>query len=317
MTTPRPEKNPHLIHSIGTRVVTRNPVFLDQGKIAQPAGAVGIVIHSPLDRRHHYRIRFLDGWETMLHHDQLTLLAEHQWGALNSNDHGLSGNGLFDRVIFRCVVGSRAFGLDLEDSDTDRRGIYLPTADQHWSLYGIPEQLENETTQEAYWELQKFLILALKANPNILECLYSPIVELATPLAEQLLEIKDIFLSKLVYQTYHGYVLSQFKKMQSNLRNQGRFKPKHLMHLIRLLLCGIQILREGYVPLNIEGERDRLLAIRRGEMPWTEVEAWRQRLHQQFNAAYATTRLPDRPDYARANQFLLDARRLALHSTLP
>ncbi len=46
-------------------------------------------------------------------------------------------------------------------------------AELHWSLYGVPEQLENEETQEAYWELQKFIVLALKANPNVLECLYS------------------------------------------------------------------------------------------------------------------------------------------------
>jgi hypothetical protein len=30
----------------------------------------------------------------------------------------------------------------------DRRGIYLPIADLHWSLYGVPEQPENDKTQE-------------------------------------------------------------------------------------------------------------------------------------------------------------------------
>lgn len=317
MTNPQPDPNARLIHPIGTQVVSPNPVYQDNGKIAQPAGAIGIVIQSPLDRQHHYRIRFPDGWETMLHHDQLTTLTEFQAGKLQPGSSGPSTPRMFERVIFRCIVGSRAFGLDSEDSDTDRRGIYLPTADQHWSLYGIPEQLENEATQEAYWELQKFLVLALKANPNILECLYSPLVELATPLGEELLEIKSIFLSKLVYQTYNGYVLSQFKKMQADLRNQGQIKPKHLMHLIRLLLSGIKVLREGHVSLNVQAERERLLAIRRGEMPWTEVNAWRGQLHQEFNQAYASTRLPERPDYERANQFLLKARRLAIQPGLP
>jgi len=58
-------------------------------------------------------------------------------------------------VIFRCVVGSRAYGLDGPGSDTDRRGIYLPPADLHWSLYGVPEQIEDHERQECYWELQK------------------------------------------------------------------------------------------------------------------------------------------------------------------
>ena len=29
----------------------------------------------------------------------------------------------------------------------------------HWSLYGVPEQLESPGTEECYWELQKFLNL--------------------------------------------------------------------------------------------------------------------------------------------------------------
>src|SRR5439155_11576163 len=114
---------------------------------------------------------------------------------------------LFQRVIYRCVIGSQAYGLAEAASDIDRRGIYLPRAELNWSLYVVPEQLENDATQEAYWELQKFLVLALKANPNVLECLYTPMVEKATPLAEELLSMRSIFLTRMVYQTFNGYVL--------------------------------------------------------------------------------------------------------------
>ena len=181
----------------------------------------------------------------------------------------------------------------------------------------MPEQLENHETQEAYWELQKFLVLALKANPNVLECLYAPLVEKATPLAEELLAMKSIFLSRMVYQTYNGYVMSQFKKIQGDLRNHGKVKWKHVMHLIRLLLSGIGVLRDGFVPVRVEAHRDRLLAIRRGEVPWDDVENWRLSLHQDFNAAFETTKLPERPDYERANAFLISARRRALSEGLP
>jgi hypothetical protein len=215
------------------------------------------------------------------------------------------------------VIGSQAYGLADAGSDVDRRGIFLPTADLHWSLYGVPEQLESHETQEAYWELQKFLVLALKANPNVLECLYTPLVEKATPLAEELLGMKSIFLSRLVYQTYNGYVMSQFKKMQADIRNHGEVKWKHVMHLIRLLLSGIGVLRDGIVPVKVDAHRDRLLAIRRGEAPWDDVEKWRLGLHQEFNAALETTKLPERPDYQRANAFLISARRRALSEGLP
>jgi predicted nucleotidyltransferase len=76
---------------------------------------------------------------------------------------------------------ARAYGLDSATSDTDRRGIYLPPARLHWSLAGVPEQIEDKDAEECYWELQKFLVLALKANPNVLECLYTPMVERTTP----------------------------------------------------------------------------------------------------------------------------------------
>jgi len=59
----------------------------------------------------------------------------------------------------------------------------------------------------------------------------------------------------------------------------------------------------------LEAQRDRLLAIRHGEMPWEAVDAWRLRLHAEFDAALAATRLLDHPGYRRADTFLRQARR--------
>ena len=100
--------------------------------------------------------------------------------------------------------------------------------------------------------------------------------------------MRSIFLSRLVYQTYNGYVMSQFKKMQADLRNKGEVKWKHVMHLIRLLIAGIEVLQNGVVPVRVEAHRDQLLAIRRGEMPWDEIEAWRKALHRDFDVALRT-----------------------------
>jgi hypothetical protein len=207
------------------------------------------------------------------------------------------------------VVGSRAYGLDHAESDTDRRGIYLAPAGLHWSLFGVPEQLERPESEECYWELQKFINLALRANPNVLECLYTPLVETVPPMAQERLDCRQIFLSKFVYQTYNGYVLSQFKKLEQDLRARGAIRWKHAMHLIRLLLSGITILREGFVPVRVEEYRDRLLEIRSGRSSWEAVDAWRLALHREFEAAYCETHLPEQPDYARANRFLIEARR--------
>ncbi len=306
-----------LIYCTGTQVVARKEVMAANDRIAHPAGAVGVIVKSPVDRSHAYRVKFSDGFEAPIHHDQLTRLADFKSDRIRGNDSPLMSAGLYERVIYRCVIGSRAYGLEDDASDTDRRGIYLPPAELQWSLYGVPEQLENDETQEVYWELQKFIVLALKANPNVLECLYSPIVEDVTPLGEELLAMRDAFLSKLVFQTYSGFVASQFKKMQTDIRNQGRVKWKHVMHLIRLLLSGTNVLHEGTVCVDVGDHRERLLAIKRGEMPFAEADAWRKELQRDFESAFQTTQLPDRPDYERINTFLVDARRRAIHSELP
>lgn len=160
--------------------------------------------------------------------------------------------------------------MNQDGSDSDRRGFYLPPADLEWSLAGVPEQLESEN-DEVYWEIEKFIRLALKANPNVLECLYSPLVETCTAFAHELIEMRHIFLSQYVHRTYNAYVLSQFKKLEQDLRNHGQIRWKHVMHLIRLLLSGVVVLKHGFVPLRVDEFRDRLLAIRRGDVSWAEV----------------------------------------------
>ncbi len=302
-----PESNQTWILPVGTRVVTRTALQRPHGGELLPAGAIGVVVKAPIDPLHAYRVKFPDGLEVALTRRAIELFTHFQGGALRHATP--AGENLLDYVIYRCITGSRAYGLDNDGSDTDRRGIYLPPADMQWSLYGVAEQIENHEAQECYWELQKFLTLALKANPNVLECLYTPLVEHATPLAHELLAMRDIFISKLVYQTYNGYVLSQFKKMEADLRNRGAIKWKHAMHLIRLLLAGVTVLTEGVVPVRVDAHRDRLLAIRRGEVAFDDVNAWRLELHHAFETAYATTMLPPQPDYEKANTFLIKARR--------
>jgi len=276
--------------------------------LVHPRGAVGVVTRTPTGDQDQFLVRFPDGFEASLTREKLDVLNH-----FKDRLHGaVSATGDFDLeslVIYRCVVGSRAYGLDNDASDTDRRGIYLAPAELQWSLFGAPEQFEDNTTQSCYWELQKFLIMALKANPNILECLYSPMVEKVTPVGEELVSARKGFLSQMIFQTFNGYAMSQFKKIEQDIRNHGEVRWKHAMHLLRLLLTGAATLREARVPVRVEADRYRLLAVKRGEMRWLEVDAWRKELHRDFERALAETKLPERPDYEASNHFLIRARR--------
>lgn len=295
---------------IGTQIVARTAVTDTTGRV-RDAGSVGVVTDVRDDPDTLYGVRFPDGGTATYRRDELIVRAEAQWNppAEESN--------LWARVILSSVVGSQAYGLSTESSDIDRRGAYLAPATVDWSLRGAPEQLQDDERQVCYWELKKFLTLALKANPNALEALYSPRIEQASPIGEELLGIRSAFLSKVIYATYNGYALSQFKKMDADRRVRSEVNWKHAMHLIRALMAGITALRHGHLPLDVGGHREHLLAIRRGEVRWDDVNRWRVSLHREFDEAAATTRLPDLPDYAQANRFLVAARRhAALASTI-
>jgi len=301
--------NPHLILPIGTQIVTLVEIRNNEGQAVRRCGAVGKIIKSPTDNLHAYVIHFSDGGQAALHRQEIAIRKHLQNVTFDRPESLSDDRDLYQFVIYKCVIGSRAYGLDVDDSDIDRRGIYLPSANLQWSLYGIPEQIENVETQECYWELQKFLVLGLKANPNILECLYTPLIEQANPIAQELLAGREAFLSKLVYQTYNGYVLSQFRKLEQDLRTAGKLKWKHVMHLIRLLLSGITILEEKYVPVRVNEHKDYLMAIRRGEESWADIDQFRLDLHKKFDRAFEKTSLPDRPNYEWVNKFLIQARR--------
>jgi hypothetical protein len=290
----------------GTQVVSLVEVHGTNDSLVHPRGAVGVVTRTPAVVGESFLVRFPDGFEKSLERSQIEVL-KHFKDRLGDGSQSPEFN-LESFIIYRCVVGSRAYGLDNDESDIDRRGIYLAPAELQWSLFGAPEQFEDNATQSCYWELQKFLTMALKANPNILECLYSPMVEKVTPLGAELIAARQGFLSQMIFQTFNGYAMSQFKKIEQDIRNQGEVRWKHAMHLLRLLLTGAATLREVRVPVRVEVHRERLLAVKRGELPWGEVDVWRKELHQDFERALVETKLPERPDYESANRFLIKAR---------
>lgn len=288
----------------GTQVVALLPVRGSQSAVVHPRGAVGLVTRTPAVPGERWLVRFPDGFEATFAADELeTLKAWKERLGPAPEEFRFE-----EHIVFECVVGSRAYGLETAESDTDRRGVYQAPARLLWSLYGAPEQFEDHASQTCHWELRKFLVMALKANPNVLECLYSPLVTRLTPVGETLRARRDLFLSQLIFQTFNGYALSQFKLIERDQRNAGGVRWKHAMHLLRLLLSGIHAVRRGELELRQEAERQRLLAVKRGELPWAEVDAWRLRLHAEFEAALATSPLPERPDYEAANALLLAAR---------
>ncbi len=64
-----------------------------------PSGAVGVIVKAPLDRQHSYRIRFSDGFEAALRHDQLVMLAEFKEGDIHGAGRVLAEHGLPATIV--------------------------------------------------------------------------------------------------------------------------------------------------------------------------------------------------------------------------
>ena len=127
--------------------------------------------------------------------------------------------------------------------------------------------------------------------------------------AQELRGMRQAFLSKHVYKTYSGYVLSQFRRMANAQKSKGTYKPKHAMHLIRLLYSGIAALETGEIRIDVAERREELLEIKGGGLSFEEVKRRALALDERFQAAFEQTTLPDQPDYDRVDAFLIRTRR--------
>ncbi|MDX6352560.1 MAG: hypothetical protein QOF84_7350 [Streptomyces sp.] len=207
-------------------------------------------------------------------------------------------------TVYACVMGSRAFGLATDTSDTDRRGVYVAPTPLFWGFAKPPTHVDGPAEEQFSWELERFCELALRANPNVLECLHSPLVEHLDATGRELLALRDAFLSRQVHETFSRYAAAQFSKLRSS---PPRWKPA--MHLLRLLTSSRDLLRTGELHLDVGDQREPLLAVKRGEVPWPEVEARIARLTDEADTAALRTPLPAEPDRARVEDFLIRVRR--------
>ena len=226
-----------------------------------------------------------------------------------------------NRIELGVVVGSRAYGLSRPDSDWDRRGFYIAPTKDFWTFRDKPpEQYEDRESDSVYFEAQKFMKLALGANPKVLEILWSPLVEVEKKWAKVLRENRDMFLSKKVVNSYGGYARAQQKRFSfqiDDLEPAERLQPpdpktcKHAMHTIRLLHSVFMVLEENRVLVDVSEDKDLhdlLVTVRDGKMDYMSIFGYVDELELEFKKKLETSSLPDEPDYTKASNILKDIR---------
>lgn len=325
----------------------------DPDYAVRQAGHTGVIIVAPSDASGRYVVEFADGVRLEYTHEELRSRRRSLDELLESERR--PPEYYLEFVGYECVVGSTAFGLATDTSDEDVRGFFVAPAEEFMGLPQLapPGQIEGkkdpvtkkplEGEDWVYWELAKYVELLLKANPSVLETLYTPLVRKTSVVAERLREIRSTFLSKQIANTYSGYAISQMERIEhavmrpkmlwdkwrakcAEARSQHRRMPeppdvpdevdetayrgKHAMHLVRLLYAGEHALRTGELLVEVSAElRDELLDLRYNPPPITELrERIRTQIRERFNPALEATRLPEQPDWDAAHKFLVWAR---------
>lgn len=121
-------------------------------------------------------------------------------------------------VVLETVVGSRAWGLSDEGSDTDLRGIFALPLPWSAGLIEGPADLVSADGSATYWRADKAVRQAMRADPNTLEMLFVPGARALDPIGEWLLGARDALVSAEIHGSFGRYALSQLKRLEQSQR---------------------------------------------------------------------------------------------------
>lgn len=155
-------------------------------------------------------------------------------------------------LIFEAVVGSRAYGLHNENSDTDIKGVFVLPKNLYYGLDYIP-QVNNESNDIVYYELKRFIELLLNNNPNMLELLALP-KDCIINQRELFDEIKlEYFLSKQCEKSFANYAFTQIKKasgLEKKIMNPMDKDKKMVIHFCYVAIDNITVPLLEYLENN-------------------------------------------------------------------
>lgn len=237
-------------------------------------------------------------------------------------------------LIFYGFRGSISHGMYIPNTDPnsiddiDLMGVFIAPKYQYIGLknYLTEERKDNyEYIEGKYdivnYEIRKFFDMLLKCNPNIISMLYlkNGYIKYTTQYWEKIIAKRELFLSKIVYNSFYNYANSQLIKMthlsykgymgtkRKQLVDKFGFDLKNASHLIRLLKMGIELIRDGNVNVNRSDiDAQELLDIKYGKWSLDKVQKYSNELFHELDKYYEKTSLPDEPNKKEAEILLLE-----------
>lgn len=221
------------------------------------------------------------------------------------------------KQILRVLVGSRAHGLHTEDSDYDWRGVFVTPTTEILRIGGHPDQTNwiEGKEDDTSWEIGKFLLMATKCNPTILEAFKAQAYfedDIARAYYNEWgKQLKALFPyvwnSTDVFNAFRGYAKNQQKKF---LDKKDTRPHKYAVAYLRTLYMGVQLLETGDMTLNMEKTPifDALRRWKNKEYTVGEVMDLTAKWEQKVEEAYK--RNPDKKtNLEPVNEFLLEIRK--------
>lgn len=158
------------------------------------------------------------------------------------------------KQVLKVIVGSQAHGLANANSDYDYRGVFVQPTSEILKLGGVKEETRwiEGKEDDTSWEVGKFLMMATKSNPTVLETFLSPDVAVATQDAVWGQQIRELFPyvwnSVDVKNAFIGYGINQRKKFFDNKDNRA---PKYAAAYLRVLYNAWELLSTGTFTIRI------------------------------------------------------------------
>ena len=239
---------------------------------------------------------------------------------------------LADNVRYETIMGSTAYGVNLDDSDWDMVSWCVPPKDiifPHmagiiegfgrqqqkfvcFQKHGVEDQVRQYDVN--CYNIVHWFHLVMNNNPNMVDSLFVPreCIVHSSIIGEMVREKRHMFLHKGSWHRYKGYAYSQMgdmKKARKESKRAGKiaeqgFDTKSAYHLVRLLDEIEQILSTG--DLDLRRNREQLKAIRRGDFNADEIIKWAAAKETHLERLYEKSELPWGPDEDAIKQLLLD-----------
>lgn len=202
------------------------------------------------------------------------------------------------RHIFRTIAGSRLHGTDLDGSDCDIRGVYIPPA-QDILLQRCIESYKEHNGQ--FYALHKFMQMCLKGDMSSLELLFSNQNDLLLFDWALILNQREALFHREAIKKMISYARSQirvdvgaYKRCEDLYPESYKNICKSSSHAIRMCEECIELHTDGRITLP-RANADFLKKVKIGNVPHTKVtEILKERISQ-LETIVVTSIYPEKP----------------------